>query len=83
MEWADQGIRTVGLSPGTVATDMQVRIKTSGINPVSELDWEAHISPEWVAEAIAWLTQDAARGFDGTDFSLKTVEGRRAVGLVK
>ncbi|MEL6422653.1 MAG: SDR family oxidoreductase [Pseudomonadota bacterium] len=34
-EVGDQGVRVVGLSPGTVATDMQVSIKTSGINPVS------------------------------------------------
>jgi NAD(P)-dependent dehydrogenase (short-subunit alcohol dehydrogenase family) len=80
-EWADRGIRVVGLSPGTVATEMQTAIKASGVNPVSQLDWSAHISPDWVAEAIAWLTQDEARSYDGTDFSLKTDEGRRAVGL--
>lgn len=82
-EWADQGIRVVGLSPGTVATDMQRSIKSSGVNPVSELDWDAHISPDWVAEAIAWLTSEAARVHDGGDFSLKTEEGRRAVGLIE
>lgn len=81
-EWAHQGIRVVGLSPGTVATDMQVSIKTSGINPVSEMDWEDHISPDWVAQTIAWLTQDEAQEYAGTDFSLKTEEGRRAVGLI-
>jgi len=80
-EWNDEGIRVVGLSPGTVATDMQVAIKESGINPVSKMDWSAHIPPEWVGEAIAWLTTEAARGYDGGDFSLKTDEGRRAVGL--
>ncbi len=81
-ENAEHGVRVVGLSPGTVATDMQTAIKESGVNPVSQLDWEAHISPEWVAKAIAWLTTDAAREHDGTDFSLKAEEGRRAVGLV-
>jgi 3-oxoacyl-[acyl-carrier protein] reductase len=80
-EYADQGIRCVGLSPDTVATDMQRQIATSGINPVSRLDWSAHIPPEWVGRTIAWLTTDAARGYDGTDFSLKTNEGRVAVGL--
>ena len=33
------GVRVVGLSPGTVATDMQRTIKASGVNPVSQLDW--------------------------------------------
>lgn len=81
-EWAGEGIRVVGLSPGTVATDMQTAIKASGINPVSQMDWSAHIPADWVGKAIAWLTTDAAREYDGTDFSLKTDEGRRAVGLM-
>ena len=81
-EYADKGIRVVGMSPGTVATDMQVAIKGSGINPVSQLDFSVHIPPEWPAKAIAWLCTDAAREYDGGDFSLKTEEGRRKVGLV-
>ncbi|TQV75830.1 SDR family oxidoreductase [Denitrobaculum tricleocarpae] len=81
-EWADQGIRVVGLSPGTVATEMQQSIRTSGVNPVSQLNWSAHISPEWVGEAIAWLTTEAARAYDGGDFSLKTDENKRLVGLI-
>lgn len=81
-ECAADNIRVVGLSPGTVATDMQRSIKSSGVNPVSQLDWSMHISPDWVGEAVAWLTTDAARGYDGDDFSLKTEEARRAVGLI-
>ena len=80
-EEAGNGIRCVGLSPGTVATTMQKEIRATGINPVSKLDWSAHIPAEWVGEAIAFLTTDAARVFDGGDFSLKTPEGREAVGL--
>lgn len=81
LEWADQGIRVVGLSPGTVATDMQVAIRESGVNAVSKLDWAKHIPPEWVARAMVWLCSDAGRDYDGGDFSLKTDEGRAAVGL--
>lgn len=81
LEEAGHGIRCVGLSPGTVRTDMQVSIKASGINPISRLDPGAHIPPEWVGEAVAWLCTDAAREHDGGDFSLKTPQGRRAVGL--
>lgn len=80
-EWYDHGIGVVGLSPGTVATDMQRSIKKSGINVVSKIDWDVHISPQWVAEAIVWLTTEPAREFDGTDFSLKTEENRKLVGL--
>lgn len=81
-EYRDQGIRIVGLSPGTVATDMQRAIKASGINPVSRMDFSQHIAPEWPARAVAWLCTDAAREFDGGDFSLKTEECRRRVGLI-
>ncbi len=80
-ECSDQGIRCVGLSPGTVATEMQKTIAASQINPVSQLDWSAHISAEIVGEAITWLCTDAAREYDGTDFSLKTDAGRSALGL--
>lgn len=80
-EWADQGVRVVGLSPGTVATDMQVAIRDSGVNPVSKLDWDKHIPAEWVARAMVWLCTEAGRAYDGGDFSLKTDEGRAAVGL--
>ena len=82
-ECASDGIRCVGISPGTVATDMQKVIKASAVNPVSQLDWTQHISPEIVGEAITWLCTDAAREFDGTDFTLKTEEGRAALGWVK
>src|SRR3546814_19471535 len=81
-EYRDRGIHVVGLSPGTVATDMQRAIKASGINPVSRMDFSQHIPPEWPARAVAWLCTDAAREFDGGDFSLKTADGRRRVGLV-
>ncbi|MDF1609777.1 SDR family NAD(P)-dependent oxidoreductase [Hoeflea sp. YIM 152468] len=82
VENAADNIRVVGLSPGTVATSMQRSIRDSGVNPVSQLDWARHITPEWVGEAIAWLSTDAARGHDGGDFSLRTEEARRAVGLI-
>ena len=81
-EVRDKGIRVVGLSPGTVATDMQRSIKASGINPVSALDWEDHIEPDWPARAIAYLCTEAAADLAGTDFSLKTEEGRRRAGLI-
>ncbi|MEO0366534.1 MAG: SDR family oxidoreductase [Pseudomonadota bacterium] len=80
-EFSEQGIRVVGLSPGTVATDMMSSIKSSGINPVSQLDWSTHIPPEWAAKAIAFLCGPGGEPYAGTDFSIKTDEGRAAVGL--
>ncbi|MEZ5824046.1 MAG: SDR family oxidoreductase [Geminicoccaceae bacterium] len=80
-EYGGRGIRIVGLSPGTVATDMQRKIKASGINPVSRLDFSVHIPPEWVARAIEHLCGSGGDAWLGRDFSLKTDEGRAAIGL--
>ncbi len=81
-EFADKGVRTVGLSPGTVATEMQVQIKVSGINPVSQLDPSVHIPPEWPAKAIAWLCTVEANPYLGGDVSLRDEDIRKAVGLI-
>ncbi|MGF1562685.1 MAG: SDR family oxidoreductase [Geminicoccaceae bacterium] len=77
-----QGVRVVGLSPGTVATDMQLAIKASGINPVSQLDPAVHIPPEWPARAVAWLCTKDAAAFHGVDVSLRDDDIRRRVGLI-
>ncbi len=82
-EYGDRGIQIVGLSPGTVATHMQIAIKASGINPVSQLDPSVHVEPENVARAIAWLCTKEAAVYSGTDFSLRSEEGRRRAGLVE
>ena len=80
-EYGESNINIVGLSPGTVATHMQSAIKTSGINPVSQLDWSKHIPAEWVAKAIEFLCGPNGTKYKGTDFSLKNDEGRRLVRL--
>jgi len=80
-EYREQGITIIGLSPGTVATEMQIVIKESGVNPVSQLDPSVHIAASDVGQAIAWLCTEAARGYAGTDFSLRGAESRALVGL--
>lgn len=82
LEEAQHGIRALGLSPGTVATDMQRRIKASGINAVSRLDWTAHIPADWPARALVWMCGPAADGYRGGDISLRDEAIRRAIGLV-
>ena len=62
----------VGLSPGTMATDIQVAIKESGINPVSQLDPSVHAPPELAAQAVAWLCTEDAADLSGVDLA----EGR-------
>ncbi|WP_224816844.1 SDR family oxidoreductase [Hasllibacter sp. MH4015] len=80
-EMGAQGIRALGLSPGTVATQMQREIKASGVNPVAQLDWEDHIPPEWPAKALAWMCTPAADAYLGGDISLRDEAIRGAVGL--
>ncbi|SLN42660.1 SDR family oxidoreductase [Roseisalinus antarcticus] len=81
-EYRDKGIRALGLSPGTVATEMQREIKASGVNPVSKLDWSDHVPPEWPAEALLWMCGPEADPWLGDDISLKDDEIRSKVGLV-
>ncbi|WP_100369696.1 SDR family oxidoreductase [Yoonia maricola] len=81
-EARDKGLRIMGLSPGTVATQMQREIKASGINPVSQLDWSAHIPPEWPAEALLWMCTSEADAYLGEDISLREDDIREKVGLV-
>ena len=81
-EYGDLGIRAMGLSPGTVATEMQREIKASGINPVSQLDWSDHIPPEWPARALMWMCGAEADPWLGEDVNLREDEIRRSVGLI-
>ena len=76
-----QGLRIMGLSPGTVATEMQRKIKASGINPVSQMEWSDHILPDWPAKALVWMCSPQADEYLGTDVSLREQAIRDLVGL--
>ena len=80
-ELGARGIRALGLSPGTVATDMQQAIRESGVNRVSQLDWSEHIPPEWPAQALVWMCGPEADPWLGDDISLRDPDVRAAVGV--
>ena len=80
-EMAENGIRAMGLSPGTVATQMQREIKASGINPVSQLDWSDHIPADWPAKALLWMCGAEADAYLGEEISLRDEGIRQKVGL--
>lgn len=82
LENADWGARIMGLSPGTVATKMQRDIKASGINPVSQLEWDVHVPPEWPARTLLWMCTQAADAWKGEEISLRDETIRTHVGLV-
>lgn len=80
-EAREKGIRAIGLSPGTVATEMQREIKASGINPISQLDWSDHVPPEWPARCLLWMCSTAADTWLGDEISLRDENIRKAIGL--
>lgn len=82
LEYGGAGVRVMGLSPGTVATQMQKEIKASGVNPVSTLEWEDHIPPEWVGRAVLYLCGPGGDAYLGADMKLREPEVRAAIGLV-
>lgn len=82
LEYRDAGIRAFGLSPGTVATQMQKDIKASSVdNRVRQLDWSDHIPPEWPARALAWMCTPAADDLIGTEISLRDDDIRSRAGV--
>ncbi len=80
-EYGPRRIRAMGLSPGTVATEMQREIKASGINPVSRLDWSEHVPPEWPARALVWMCGPDAADHAGEEISLRDEALRARLGL--
>ena len=78
---AGRSLRFLSLSPGTVATDMQAAIRASGVNAVSQLDWSAHIPPEWPARALLWMCSADADDFRGGEVSLRDPAIRARLGL--
>lgn len=83
LEGAGAGIRAMGLSPGTVATKMQRDIKASGINPVSLMEWEDHIPPQWVAKALMWMCTADSDEYLGQEIALRDEALRAKLGLVQ
>ena len=81
LEYRHKGIRSMTLSPGTVATQMQREIKQSGLNPVSQLDWSDHIPPDWPAKALVWMCSPKADPYVGQEVRLKDPVILKALGL--
>lgn len=71
LEYAPDGLAVYGLQPGVVDTDMQVRIRASGINEVSRIPRgqlaPASLSANW----IAWLADRRPRDLIGQDLSVR------------
>lgn len=77
LEESPYGLRIMGLSPGTVATQMQVKIRASGINPVSTLAPSDHRPASAPARVLAWMCTPAADAYLGQELALNDAHIRQ------
>ena len=75
------GIRVFGFQPGTTDTDMQVAIRASGVNVISQIPREQLTPVAHPARAIVYLCTQAADDLAGKEFSLRDEEFQRRIGL--
>lgn len=76
------GVRVYGFQPGVVDTDMQHRIRQSGINEVSRLKREQLAPVGEPAHIISWLMSPDAKLLAGRELSIRDPDLREQSGLV-
>jgi NAD(P)-dependent dehydrogenase (short-subunit alcohol dehydrogenase family) len=81
LEHRAAGIRVFGFQPGTTDTDMQVTIRASGVNVISQIPREQLTPVAHPARAIVYLCTQAADDLAGKEFSLRDEEFRSRLGL--
>jgi NAD(P)-dependent dehydrogenase (short-subunit alcohol dehydrogenase family) len=81
LEYGPQGLRTYGFAPGGVRTAMQVKIRASGMNPVSQIPPEGHLPPELPAQVIAWLCRDEAADYPQGECNIRDEALQRRAGI--
>ena len=81
LETAGKGIRIFGFSPGTIDTDMQVKIRASGMNVISRIP-RGDLSPvEHAVRGLVHLCTRAGDDLVGQDASMRDEAFRRRIGL--
>ena len=81
LETAGKGIRVFGFSPGTIDTDMQVKIRASGMNMISQIP-RANLSPvEHAVRGLLHLCDPASDDLIGEDASMRDEAFRKRIGL--
>lgn len=81
LETAEEGIRVFGFQPGTTDTDMQVQIRASGINQISQIPRQNLTPVAHPAAAIVYLCTPDADDLAGQEFSLRDDAFRARLGL--
>ena len=81
LETAGKGIRVFGFSPGTIDTDMQVKIRASGMNMISKIP-RGDLSPvEHAVRGLVHLCTKAGDDLHGQDASMRDEPFRKRIGL--
>ena len=81
LETASKGVKVYGFSPGTIDTEMQVKIRASGMNMISKIP-RGDLSP--VADAVrglVYLCATDAEDLIGLDASMRDEDFRKRIGL--
>ena len=81
LETNGQGIRTFGFAPGTVDTDMQVKIRASGINMISQIPRDNLGGVQPPARIIAYLASADAADLSGEELAISDNALRGRAGL--
>ena len=74
-------MRVFGLSPGTIDTDMQAKIRASGINAVSKIPRDRLAPVEHAVRAALFLCSSDADDLIGQDISLQNDQFRGRIGI--
>ena len=80
-EISSDEVRIYGYAPGTVDTDMQTKIRTSGVNPISKIKKKDHWRVETPAKVITWLCSEAACDLAGQELSINDKSLRLRAGI--
>jgi 3-oxoacyl-[acyl-carrier protein] reductase len=81
LEAEGRGVMVYGFAPGLVDTDMQVQIRSSGINQVSQLPKEKLSSPKDAAIAMTWLCANSPQDLSGQEIDIRDASLRQRIGL--
>lgn len=81
-ELKETGIRSYSFAPGTIETEMQKSIRSSGVGPARLVSGEVeHLPAEVPAKAVVFLTSPEAEPFAGRHIDIRYPEVRKVLGL--
>jgi NAD(P)-dependent dehydrogenase (short-subunit alcohol dehydrogenase family) len=81
LETKGRGMRVFGFSPGTIDTEMQVKIRASGMNVISQIPRGDLLPVAHAVKGLVYLCGPAADDLVGTDASMRDDAFRARLGL--